>query len=467
MSSTQVTTQPSGIQPLASSFRDRSGFIFKRDGVLFRRIHSSYLPEFRALTGSGFFRKLWDRGLLIPHQEVENPSAGGDEITIRPDQLAFVSYPYEWSFGQFKDAALATLEIQKLAIENGFTLKDASAYNIQFVDGRPVLIDTLSFETYKEGSPWIAYRQFCQHFLAPLALMALKDVRLSKLTRIFIDGIPLDLASRLLPRRSKFRPGLLFHLHLHAKSQGKYTNKNQDVKDRRISRNGLLGIIGNLEANVRKLQWLPANTEWGDYYAITNYTDASFRAKEDLVTAAIERVKPRSVWDLGANNGHFSRLASRKGINTVAWDIDPTAVELNYRDIRRQKETHLYPAIIDLSNPSPGLGWANAERDSFFSRHGKPDLILSLALIHHIAIGNNVPLASVASAYADLAPNAVVEFVPKSDSKVKELLLNREDIFDDYTVDGFESAFGAHFEVVDKQPIPGSERTLYLLQRKS
>lgn len=462
-----MTPQSEDIQPLRSSFRDRSGFIFKRDGILYRRINAAYLPEFQALTDSGFFQKLWDRGLLIPHREIDDPTAGGDQKTIQPDQLAFVSYPYEWSFSQFKDAALATLEIQKLAIEAGFTLKDASAYNIQFVDGRPVLIDTLSFETYQEGRPWIAYRQFCQHFLAPIALMALKDVRLSKLTRIFIDGIPLDLASRLLPRRSRLRLGLLFHLHLHAKSQGKYTNQNQDVKDRRISKNGLLGILGNLEASVRKLQWLPATTEWGDYYAITNYSDAAFQAKEQLVSKAIEEVQPRSVWDLGANNGHFSRLASRKGINTVAWDIDPTAVELNYRDVRREKESHLYPAIIDLSNPSPPLGWSNAERESFFDRHGKPDLILSLALIHHIAIGNNVPLRNVASTFADLAPFAVVEFVPKSDSKVRELLLNREDIFDDYTEQGFEEAFGMHFETVDKQRIPDSERTLHLLRRKA
>jgi ribosomal protein L11 methylase PrmA len=455
------------MQRLPSSFRDRSGFIFKRDGNLFRRINVGYLEEFKALTESGFFQRLWDHGLLIPHQEINDPTAGTDQKTIHPEQLAFVSYPYEWSFSQFKDAALVTLEIQKLAIEAGFTLKDASAYNIQFIDDRPVLIDTLSFETYQEGQPWIAYRQFCQHFLAPTALMAMTDVRLSKLARIFIDGIPLDLASRLLPRRSKLRPGLLFHIHLHARSQRRYTNRNRDVKGRHISKNGLLGIIGNLAANVRKLQWLPTNTEWGDYYTITNYSEAAFAAKKDLVSRAIDTVKPRCVWDLGANNGRFSRLASSKGITTVAWDIDPTAVELNYRDVRRDKESFLYPVIIDLSNPSPPLGWANAERDSFFARHGKPDLVLSLALIHHIAIGNNVPLESIASAFADLAPSAVVEFVPKSDSKVSELLLNREDIFDDYSEHGFETAFGAHFEIVEKQKIPESERVLYLFGRKN
>jgi hypothetical protein len=462
-----VTPQSADTQPLASSFRDRSGYVFKRDRTLYRRINVSYLKEYRALTESGFFQKLWDRGLLIPHREIQDPTAETDQTTIEPEQLSFVSYPYEWSFSQFRDAALTTLEIQKLAVEAGFTLKDASAYNIQFVDDRPVLIDTLSFEAYEEGRPWIAYRQFCQHFLAPLALMAMNDIRLSKLMRIFIDGIPLDLASRLLPGRSKLRPGLLFHIHLHAKSQGKYTNQNQDVKDRHITKNGLLGIIGNLEANVRKLQWLPANTEWGDYYTITNYSEAAFEAKNDLVSRAIDKVQPRCVWDLGANNGRFSRLASSKGITTVAWDIDPTAVELNYRDVRREKETHLYPVIIDLSNPSPPLGWANTERDSFFNRHGKPDLILSLALIHHIAIGNNVPLKSIASAFGDLAPFAVVEFVPKSDSKVQELLLNREDIFDDYTENGFEAAFDAQFETVDKQRIPESERTLYLFRRKN
>lgn len=450
---------------LPSSFRDADGFVFQRDGEVYRQINQCFAEEFTALEDSGIFEDLFDAGLLVRHERVDmEPSAGGYCI-IKPDQVPFISYPYEWSFGQLKDAALLTLEIQRRALAKNLSLKDASAYNVQFIHNRSVFIDTLSFEPYEEGKTWVAYRQFCQHFLAPLALGALCDIRLLKLARQFIDGIPLDLAANLLPKRSKLRFGLLVHLHWHAKSQVRFTNKNKSVGKRKISRNGLLGILDNLKSTVEKLQWLPANTEWGDYYAITNYSETAFNAKKEFVLRAIETAGAKSVWDLGANNGKFSRLASSQGIPTVAWDIDPAAVELNYRDLRKSQEKNLYPALVDLSNPSPGIGWNNDERDSIFERHGKPDLVLCLALIHHLAIGNNVPLPMVAEMLARVAPYAVVEFVPKGDSKVDELLLNREDIFEDYTVEGFERTFGAHFETVLKEAIVDSSRVIYLLKR--
>ncbi len=195
-------------EPVAASFRDPSGFLFSRNGALYRQINRVYADDYDHLISSGLYDQLVKSGLLIPHREVSEKPVYPELAVkvIQPELVPFISYPYEWSFSQLKDAALATLAIQKRSIKAGMSLKDASAYNIQFINGKPTLIDTLSFEIYKEGKPWDAYRQFCQHFLAPLALMARVDVRLGQLLRVFIDGIPLDLASRLLPAstRAKF-----------------------------------------------------------------------------------------------------------------------------------------------------------------------------------------------------------------------------------------------------------------------
>ena len=209
------------------SFRDPSGFMFQREGVWYRQVNPSYQADYDRLMASGLYQELVAGGLLIPHQEValELASTDGAYKVLQPEALQFISNPYEWSFGQLKAAALATLAAQKIAFEHGMTLKDASAYNIQFVDDRAVLIDTLSFEQYREGSVWTAYRQFCQHFLAPLALMAYTDIRLSQLLRVYIDGVPLDLAAKLLPLGSRLRLSLLMHIHLHARSQEKHAGQ--------------------------------------------------------------------------------------------------------------------------------------------------------------------------------------------------------------------------------------------------
>ena len=222
---------------------------------------------------------------MIPHVEVDQAPAEPElaHKIIQPERVPFISYPYEWSFGQLKDAALATLSIQRRALKVGMSLKDASAYNIQFVRGKATLIDTLSFEIYKEGQPWVAYRQFCQHFLAPLALMALRDVRLNQLLRVYIDGVPLDLASELLPAKTRFNFGLLTHIHLHAGAQKRYSGAEVKSRAATMSKQAMTGLIDNLDATVRKLDWKPGGTEWGNYYDITNYSDAAFEHKKQLV----------------------------------------------------------------------------------------------------------------------------------------------------------------------------------------
>lgn len=280
---------------LPSSFRDPAGFVFRRGGVLYRRLRNSVKPHYDTLMASGLYAELIAAGLLVPHEEVP---ATGDECgdvykVIRPEEIPFVSYPYEWSFSELQDAALATLEIEKRALRSGMSLVDAGAYNIQFRKGRPVLIDTLSLRQTVAGEPWTAYGQYCRHFLAPLALMSLKDVRLGQLLRVHLDGIPLDLASSLLPFRSRRRLSLLLHIHLHARSQKRFEGRKVRVARGKVGRQALLGLVDSLESATKKLRWRASGTEWADYYEDTNYTPEAFEGKRRAVEEFVRDVRPR------------------------------------------------------------------------------------------------------------------------------------------------------------------------------
>jgi hypothetical protein len=450
-----------------ASFRDPSGFLFWRGGIIYRQVNNFYREDYDRLMNSGLYKALVDARLLIAHEEVDIAPPEPDKAyrTIRPEVIPFISYPYEWSFSQLKAAALVTLEIQRKALEFDMSLKDSSAYNIQFADGRAVLIDTLSFERYRQGQPWVAYGQFCRHFLAPLALMSYRDIRLGSLLRNYIDGIPVDLADALLPFRTRFRFSLLAHIHLHARSQKVFARRTVKKSEHRMSRFSLLGIIDSLESAVRRLKWRPAGTEWADYYDQMNYTSDALEQKKRLVAEFIDRVNPSSVWDLGANDGLFSRLASDRGIQTVSFDIDPAAVEKNCLEAVQKGEKKILPLLLDLTNPSPGIGWGNEERQSLIER-GPADMAVALALIHHLAISNNVPLIRIAAFLSRICNWLIIEFVPKTDSKVQLLLTSREDIFTAYTQNDFEKDFAECFTIQNSVKISGSERILYLMRKK-
>jgi ribosomal protein L11 methylase PrmA len=457
-------------QTISASFRDPSGFLFTREQKLYRQVNRSYQDNYDQLLTSGLYEKLVKAQLLIPHKEVNIEAADPSlaYMVIEPERVHFISYPYEWSFSQLKDAALTTLRIQRLALRHGMTLKDASAYNIQFNNGKTTLIDTLSFEEYQNGKPWAAYRQFCQHFLAPLALMAKKDIRLIQLLRIYIDGVPLDLASELLPFSTRLDFGLLSHLHLHAKAQNRYARTAADIsfqQKRSMSKASLMGFLEHLENTIKKLNWLPSGTEWAEYYSITNYSEVAFKHKQEMINEWLTRVSPSSVWDLGANDGEFTRLASEKGISSVAFDIDPAAVEKNYQRVKKEQSPNLLPLVLDLTNPSPSLGWHNQERQSLLDR-GPSDMVFALALIHHLAISNNVPLSNTAEFFRDAGRWLIIEFVPKSDSMVQKLLSSRLDIFDRYTNKDFEKAYESCFLIHERVNLRESERVLYLMERK-
>jgi len=459
-------------EALGSSFRDPAGFVYRHDGELYRQINASGSSDYEMLMSSGLYEALTSSDRLVAHEEVPQPgAAAGAWRTIKPETVAYVSYPYEWCFGQLKAAALLTLDIQRTALEHGMSLKDASAFNVQFRGCRPVFIDTLSFEPFEDGKPWVAYRQFCQHFLGPLLVMSYRDPRLRHIWKGMLDGLPLDLTSKLLPWRTRLRWSTLAHIHMHAASQQRHFDDTAGggapAGGRAMTSRMHLAMVDSLEGAVRATSLRKSRTEWAAYYDETNYSRESMSAKESLVVALAKKWLSDDplVHDLGANTGRFSRLLAEEGFYVVAHDIDEMAVEANYQQGAESSELAVLPLVLDINNPSPALGWALDERASLTTRiAGRA--VLALALIHHIAISNNVPMKIIAEFFAGIAARLVIEFVPKEDSQVQRLLATRDDIFSDYTIESFREAFGERFTILDEQEIEGTCRTLFALERR-
>jgi len=435
------------VKAVSSSFRDPSGYVYKENDIYLRRVSPSY-QEIMMETAP-LLSHLIQTGKLLPFKWIS-------EDDIEPEQVPFISYPYEWSFNMLRDAALLTLDTQLTALDYQMQLKDASAYNVQFVRGKPVLIDHLSFHPHVDGEPWVAYRQFCEHFLAPLLLASYRNYDLVKLLQLDVRGLKLGVVSNLLPFRARMRPGVLMHIVLH----GLDRTSNRKVK---ISRKQVANVVSSLRSLVSSLNWTP-NAGWKYYEQECNYSAAETHNKAHLVESMLREVAAKSVLDLGCNVGLYSQVATDIGCHTIAIDSDPACVDLLY--CSNGKFDRILPLVIDIANPSPSIGWECSERDSFFKRLNV-DTIMCLALVHHLAIGNNVPLDRIASFLATNCKNLVIEWVPKEDSKVQFMLRSRRDIFDNYTEEGFLKSFGNYFNILRKEPVSVSScRSLYLMRRR-
>jgi hypothetical protein len=449
------------------SFRDPAGFVYEGPEGIRRQVNLAYREHYDRLLTSGLYDELVSKRLLVEHEEVDEAPPEPDLAykIIKPELIGFLSFPYEWAFSELKDAALATLDVQRIALRHGMTLKDCSAYNVQFHRGRPTLIDTLSLGTYREGEPWVGYRQFCEHFLAPLALMSLVDHRMGQLSRTNIDGIPLELAARCLPWTSRLRLGLALHIHLHQGFQRKHSGQPSAPQSGKIGSRAVFGLVDSLESAVQGLAWKPDRRGWSSYYQDNLYTDDEFRRKERIVGDFLERTRSRTVWDLGANTGHFSRLAAERGLSTIAFDVDPACVEQNYLAIKERGETMILPLLLDLFNPSPSSGWMNQERASLLDR-GQPDLVLALALVHHLAIGGNQPMENLARLFQRLSSWLIIEFVPETDPQFRALSAQRLGVHHPYHRDHFEQCFDTYFTRTAAEPLSDCGRTLYLMRRR-
>lgn len=448
-----------------ASFKDPSGFIFQAGGALYRQVNQSYAAAYDKLMGSGLYQALVNRQLLIGHREIaDNLTQTADWYkTLQPDPVPFISYPYEWSFEQLREAALLTLQVLRTALDHGMILKDATPFNIQFVAGKPVFIDTLSFELYDHTKPWVAYRQFCQCFLFPLYLEHYLKKDVQKILSVYIDGIPVDVTARLLPWKSNLSLGVWLHVYLQNTVQ---RGKKESAANIQFQKKKLLDLISHLETI---LQRFPAEraykTTWNNYYEDSILSQDYLQQKEKLFRIYCEGLTIHEALDIGANDGYFSRILAANGVNVIATDVDGQCISRLYREVRKKNIPNLLPLIVDVANPSPAIGFHNKERTAFFDRV-QADLVLALALVHHLVIGKNIPLPMLASWLQDIAPRLIIEFVPKEDEKVQQMLKSRQDVFDDYTRDHFEQYFKRYFNILSRDEVPGTRRTLYLMQRK-
>ncbi|HKY31578.1 MAG TPA: SAM-dependent methyltransferase [Candidatus Polarisedimenticolia bacterium] len=453
-----------------ASFRDDAGFLFRHEGTLYRAVCGPGREDYDLLIRSGLYDELSSGGLLVPHDVVAGApfAPAGASLLLAPRPIPFISYPYEWSFGQLKDAALLTLEVQRRALARGMSLKDASFFNVQFAGSRPVFIDTLSFQARRDA-PWVAYRQFCEHFLGPLALMAMTLPGIHRYLAARLDGFPLEEIVRLLPVRARLRPGLLMHLHLHRAAQRRHASGDGASSRAATGSFGLtrqLALVDSLSSTVERLRLPPGRTQWGDYAAeASHYSPDAAETKRRFVQEETRGLDGETLWDLGGNTGDFSRIGAANGLYAVCFDQDHLCVQRNYARARAESDQRLLPLLLDLANPSPAAGWAHRERESLAQR-GPAGMLLALALVHHLRVTANVPFEEMIPFLAAMGRRAIVEFVPRDDPMTRRILGGRDDPFHDFEPRRFEEILERRYVVKARQPLPGTGRTLYALERR-
>lgn len=462
----------SASRPDPGSFRDPLSRVFVDGDSVRRGLSAEALEDYRSLAATSFFPAAAERGDVIDTEIDATASLPGDWAgVLRHQRIDVISYPYEWSFEMLRDAARLQLRLTREALAEQLITKDASAYNVQFVGTQPVFIDIGSFERLRGGEPWPGYRQFCQLFLNPLLVQGVADVPFQPLLRGSIHGIAPTVTADLLSGRGRLTKGVFTHVKLHARAETRYadSDRERDVKGE-LKRAGFGPAIidaqlKNLLKAVDGLKWDDEqHSTWSDYGDRSHYTDRDLEAKHAFVTSTIAAAEttPRLVLDLGANDGHFSHAALAAGASSVvAVDSDALVVDRLYRSLREADEARILPLLLDLSDPSPALGWRSRERPSFVDRV-RPDLVLCLAVVHHLALTNTVPLEEIVAFLADFDAPLVVEFPHRDDVMASRLLARKRDgVFDAYDLPTFENALERQFVVHRRETLPSGTRTLF------
>jgi SAM-dependent methyltransferase len=465
----------SGLEP--GSFRDPDSRIFTADGRVLRLLSAQGLADWEALSASPLFTELQREGKLVGTRATDEvadvPDALHDGVAgvLEHDVVPVVSYPYEWTFGMLHDAALLQLELVRRSIEAGLILKDSTPYNVQFRGARPLFVDVGSFERLREGEPWAGYRQFCMLFLYPLLLQAWKDVPFQPWLRGRTEGMTPQECRNLLSLRDRFRRGSLTHVFLHARLERRYENRDVDVKGE-LKKAGfrkelILANVKGLERLVSRLEWRPAGSAWSEYGPTTTYSDEDAERKAAFVAEAVASEQPRLVWDLGCNEGRHARIAAETAEHVVAVDADALVVDRLYEALKAEGHSTILPLTMNLADPSPGLGWRGLERRPLAER-GRPDLALCLALVHHVSISGNVPVAELLDWLRELDAALVLEFPTPDDPMVRRLLARkRAHDHPDYRRDWFERCLGERFDVVRSEELSSGTRVLYVVHPKA
>ncbi len=454
---------------VASSFRDPAGHVYEVGERVFRTVRAPGRDDFEFVRSTGFLDQKAQAGQVVAARLVPNDVLGDAApdacYVLEHPRLAFISQPYEWSFGGLRAAALLTLELHRDALQHGVSMSDASAYNVQFDGPKPVLLDYLSFRRYQDGEMWAGHRQFCEQFLYPLLLTAHTGVPFNAALRSHLGGIPAAELLPLLPAVRRLSPRVMLHVGLPARvARARTVTAAEQLSRTRLPKTSLLRILEGMHSWVRGLQPRRKRSAWQLYAGVNTYSDAERREKMQFVAGFVAAARPRVVWDLGCNTGDYARAALDAGAElVVGFEADQGALEAAFQ---RAELEHLrfLPLYQDLLNPSPDQGWRQRERKGLQAR-AHADAVLMLALIHHLAIANNVPLPEVVDWVTSLAPAGVIEFVPKEDPMAAALLALRKDIFPDYTREAFLALLGERARITSTREITGTGRLLVAFQR--
>ncbi len=454
------------------SFRDQSGRVYQFDGQIYRGLSADALAEWESVASSQFLQRHLSTGSFVVTEradEAELPVHLTAEWagTLRHETIPFVSYPYEWSFHMLREAALLQLELLADALREDMILKDATPYNTQFRGSQCVFIDTASLVRYKAGEAWMGYRQFCQTMLYPLMLQSYHDFDFQPLLRGRIDGITPTQCLNLLTKRDLLRKGVFPHVYLHSKLESNAVRHPQgtaeSLKAEGFGKKLIQNNVRKLTQIVQGLKWKPKQSAWSEYDVTESPVQQDGAAKEDFIRGIVGSRRWRLVWDLGCNIGRYSRICAEHSDYVIALDYDHLAIDRLYRSLKSERNDRILPLVFNIADPSPGLGWRGIERRDLAGR-GRPELVLALALIHHLVLRENIPLADIVDWLADLKSAAVIEFVDKADPQSQSLLANRVDQYSDYTREEFERLIGERFVIRRTFELPTPTRTLYFVE---
>jgi ribosomal protein L11 methylase PrmA len=469
-------------EPIPGSYRDPCGQVFCFDGKIYRAVFTPALENVSFSKESGFLEEAQKRGLVVPTKEITNPELlacfPDAAILLEHETVPFISFPYEWTFSQLIKAALFHLDLHLLALKFGVTMRDSSAYNIQFCGASPVFIDYLSFERYEDGQLWAGHHQFCEQFLNPLLLFAKTGLEYQKWYRGALSGISTRDTARILPWKAGLSPQIFVHVFLKNRMEksaathfippqsGKVATYNKTSGRKQLPKQALVNMLSGLRSLIAGLKGHSQKTLWQDYAQVNSYDPESTLAKHKFVQDFCSRKTPNKILDVGCNTGEFSEIALSCGAKqAVGLDMDHGALSRALACVE-DKSLALLPLLQDLQNLSPAQGWNGEERQSLSKRISKwkPDAVLALAIVHHLALSGNVPLAQILDWITGLAPTGVIEFVPKGDSTVQIMLRHREDIFPSYTQTVFESLLQEKAPIMTREVLPNG-RVLYAFGR--
>ena len=454
---------------------------------MLRLIVPQAAPKLREVLEAASVRRLVAQGAFIESRLLEGPAAeaaigslGLGEATpsaglvLEHPHVAFPSFAHEWCPEMLYAAGKLTIEIATALHEDGLGLKDATPHNILFRGSEPVLIDAASAEKRVAGDPtWLAHAQFTRTFLLPLLVNKHCGLTLNQVFMAHRDGLQPEAVYELLGPGRRVLPSFLFAVTLptlltrraNARPAAIYTRRLEAPdKASFIYKSTLNHLRRQLDSSAPRM----AASPWSEYMKTKSYDGEEFEAKERFVRSALQTKSHATVLDIGCNTGHFSELAAQQGAQVVAIDSDPASVGQTYRRAH-SRSLPIVPIVADIARPSPALGWRNGEQASLLSRlNGRFDLVLMLAVLHHLLVTERIPLHEVLDLAADLTTDLVVlEYVGPSDVMFRKLVRGRDDLYSHVSIEWFEEACRRRFEIVSQQGLGVSDRRLYKLRKRA